>query len=119
MEHASNECPQCGGSVGCVSLVVGIVKICTHHCKVCDKVWRHKALTITFSVPDMVTELERLHKRHVAFKPPHVKMAMNYLQVKIESHAASKMEKEAGVKRRRLDLWERNFMKDAVGDDYE
>lgn len=77
-----------------------------------------KALLVPFDASAFAQEIYRLNKKHPAAKPPHVKVALDYLQIKLDDHATSKLEKEAATKKRRLDLWERNFLREAEEDGY-
>lgn len=112
------ECPRCGHKTGKVAVVVGFVQITTCHCKNCGKGYRVKVLLVPFSIHAFESEIDRLHRKHPGKKPPHVSCALQYLQGKIDAHHASALDKEAGVRRRRADLEEREFLKRALGEDY-
>lgn len=112
------KCPKCGVEVGGMNMVVGFVRIETHRCKTCGKAWRQKVLLVPFCAHAITNEIERLLTKHPGKKPWHVQTALQYLQSKLDDHALSKLEKEAATKKRRLDLWERQFLKGALGDDY-
>lgn len=111
------ECPKCGKSVGGVAVVVGVVKITTFKCQ-CGRVWRTKGILTAFSVSVFTGEIERLHTKYPGVKPPHVKIAVGYLEAKISDHSCSALEEEEAKRKRRNDHWERQFLKDALGEDY-
>lgn len=112
------DCSRCGSKVGGVNLVVGIVKVTTCHCKDCGKVWRIKTLLVAFSVSVFVGELERLHAKYPDHRPVVIKSVMTYLQGKVDAHMATQLDEEAAKRKRRNDMWERQFLKDALGEDY-
>lgn len=111
------DCPNCGKSVGGVSLMVGIVKITTFKCK-CGRLWRLKSLLTAFSVSVFTGEIERILTRYPGAKPPHVKVALAYLEAKVADHQYSALEEEEAKRKRRNDHWEREFLKQALGEDY-
>lgn len=112
------DCPRCGSKVGGVSLIVGFVKVTTCHCKECGKVWRVKVILAAFSVSSFVGEIERLHAKYPGPKPPEIKSVMVLLQGKVDSHAATQLDKEAATRKRRNDMYDRQFLKEALGEDY-
>lgn len=111
------ECPNCGTKVGGVGLVVGFVKITTFKCQ-CGRVWRLKGLLCTFQVAAFAQEIDRLHSKHPGAKPVHVRIAIEYLQAKLDDHQYSALAKEEALRKKKADLWERNFLKEALGDDF-
>lgn len=111
------DCPKCGKSVGGVGLVVGFVKITTYKCG-CGRVWRLKGLLQPFQVAAYAAEIYRLSSKYPGVKPVHVRIAIEYLQVKIDDHHRSALDKEEAFRKKKADLWEKQFMKQALGEDY-
>lgn len=111
------DCPNCGKAVGGVAMLIGVVKLTTFRCR-CGRVWRLKALVASFSVALFSAEVERLEGKYPGFKPPHVKIALGYIQAKLDDHSYSSMDAERARKKKWDDLWEREFLKQALGEDY-
>ena len=112
------ECPYCGASSGALTVVVGIVKIISGTCSACGRHWKKNDLTVPFVIEDVVTEVERLEKRYVSLQHEGAKIALAFLRSKIYTFELSKMDKASSLRKRRNDLWEKKFLKDALGDDY-
>lgn len=110
------DCPNCGKSVGGVAMVVGLVRLTTFRCR-CGRVWRLKALLTAFSVSVFSAEVERLEARYPGAKPPHVKIALGFLQAKLNDHSYSSLDADRARKKRRDDLWEREYLKSLIGED--
>lgn len=108
------KCPKCGAEVGGMNMVVGFVRIETHRCKNCGKAWRQKFLIVPFCIHALSNEIERLHVKHPGKKPHHVQLALDYLQSKVDSHARSALDRDSALRKRRNDLWERRFLRDAL-----
>lgn len=111
------QCPACGGDSGTLALVVGIVKISTHRCKECGRAWKHKELLVQFSASILEKEIRRL-KANGDVSAQATRTAIQFLNVKLESHAASALDEDAARQKRRNDLWERRYLREALGDDY-
>lgn len=99
-------------------MVVGFVEITTVHCKECGKRYRIKTLLVPFAIHAFEEEIDRLHRKHPGKKPSHVACALQYLQGKIDANHASVLDKEASTRKRRADLEERMFLRQAIGEDY-
>lgn len=63
-------------------------------------------------------ELERLHRKHYGEKSTQTKCVLHYLQSKLDDHSASKMERDAATRKRRMDHWERQFLQEALSEVY-
>mgnify|MGYP001209342628 CR=1 FL=1 len=111
------ECASCGKRVGGVSVIVGIVRVTTHKCSCCGKVWRDKELTVPFSVPVLESEVSRL-KATPGTKSPVVRVSIRFLTGKLEHHSLQGLDPEASLRRRRDANWERQFLKSMLGEDY-
>lgn len=109
-------CERCGGTVGGITVKVGPVKMTTVHCPHCGALYRTKKVSIQFSVAAFMEEIEKLNAQYKAPRPTRVRVAIEYLQAKIDSHAASQLSKEDGIRRRRNDLWERKYLRELIGD---
>lgn len=110
------DCPKCGKAVGGIGLVVGFVKITTYKCS-CGRVWRFKGLLQPFQVAAYAGEIDRLSVKYPSAKPTHVRIAIEYLQAKIDDHHRSALDREEALRKKKADLWERQFMKQAIGED--
>lgn len=110
------ECPNCGKSVGGVAVVVGVVKLTTFRCR-CGRVWRLKALIAAFSVAVFSAEVERLESKYPGFKPPHIKIVLGYIQSKLNDHSYSSLDADRARKKRRDDFWEKQYLKELLGED--
>lgn len=111
------QCPVCGGDSGSVALVVGVVKIITFHCKECHKVWRKKELTVQFHASMIEKEIRKL-KETRDITASSTRIAIQFLQVKLDSHAADCLDEDSAKSKRRNDLWERRYLQSMLGDDY-
>lgn len=110
-------CPRCGSTTGGVGVKVGIVKVSTHKCFSCGKLWREKVLLVEFCPNAVEKEISRI-KRVYPAPSPQVKAAVRYLECRLSEHALSNLSKSVAGKKRRADAWERKFLKDAIGEDY-
>lgn len=109
-------CPKCGKGVAALTLLVGIVKIESFRCR-CARAWRRATLTVSFHPNKVGEEIERLRTRFPGQKTAHVKYAINFMEAKLHQHTLSAMSDEERVRKRRLDMWEAKFLKEAIGDD--
>jgi len=90
-------------------MVVGVVKVKTHRCKSCKKGWRTFEMTVDFSVGLAEKEVKRLY----AARTDIGKYAARYLESRISATSVKSLEQK------RLDAWEKKFLKSALGDDYD
>lgn len=108
-----NTCPKCGEEVGALILKVNFVKIESHRCH-CGRAWRQVTMTRQFCVHEASDEIRRLNCKHPGKKPHHIQLALDYLQSKVDSHARSALDRDSALRKRRNDLWERRFLREAL-----
>lgn len=113
----SNICPGCGSKTHTLTFIVGIVKVVQYKCSKCPRISRESELTVPFSIPVMVREVERLRTNFPGQKTGQMLHALHFLEAKIHHHQLSALDSEAALRRRRLDMWERNFLRHALGEE--
>lgn len=107
------DCPNCGRAVGGLAMKVGVVKVTHYCCGKCGRRWRGSELVVEFCVPVIEDALARLKGRPLTKVE---KAARMFLEAKLSNHAASSLEKDLALKKRRLDHWERKFLEEALGE---
>jgi len=110
-------CPRCSSTVGAVSIKVGVVKVGTHRCS-CGKVWRDMSLMGELSHHDAIVELDRLKSRYALDQPSYARYAIAFLQSKISAHDREVLDNDAALRKRRLDCWEKKFLRESLGEGY-
>ena len=108
-----DECPTCGDVTGALIIKVNFVKIATHRCK-CGRVWRNISMTKPFLHHDVADEIRRLNCKHPGKKEHHIQLALDYLQAKLDDHTRSALSRDAALRKRRNDVWEKRFLKEAL-----
>lgn len=102
---------QCGTPLSGVSVIRGVVKISTCKCP-CGRVHRKMELTGPYDLERIRAEISRIKERHPCYCSPHIHSVVNFLTIK-----AAFLEVES-VRGRQSALWEREFLKRTIGDDY-
>jgi hypothetical protein len=108
------KCTKCGEKQAVSTSTVGIVKVQSLYCPTCDTYVFTSSFIRPFSRPDMAFELERLRSRHLYPAAPYVKAAIDYLQDQVDLTFNLVAAACAANKKKKLDLWERQFIKDAT-----
>ena len=104
------QCPTCGGSSGGVLIVIGMVKVCTRHCKTCGRVWRHFVLVEEFHASRAEQEIHRLKEKAKTCKC--TQYAIRFLRSMLEATS------EKTLEQKRNDAWEKRYLKEIIGEDY-
>lgn len=110
-------CP-CGHEAKAVSIVCSIVKIRTFHCKNCGRIIRQFELHGVVSKPSLVEALETLHKANMTRISESRKLAIDYLERMIDRMNAQTANQMKSARQKHLDLWEKKYLKEQLGDDY-
>lgn len=116
-EKINMNCPKCGKEVSGVGILVGSVRVGTFVCSDCGRHWRSLTFTSPLTVHDMVSELEALLKRFPISRPEYVSRAIDFLQLQIDKIKKDKAGPKT-LRERRADLWEKQFLKAALGEDF-
>lgn len=110
------DCPNCGTDVKGLSLVYGVVSVTMHNCPCCSREWHSVKLTKDVGRPELVEVLERTQRKQAQSGSSALKKIVWYLESKID--AMLHEQSDEGQRRRKMDLWERQFIKDSTDEVY-
>lgn len=110
------ECPDCEAEVGGVSISVGIVKVATFACS-CGRHWRVRSLKGSLGLSDVAEGLDDLLRRYPGNRSEVVRQAISYLESKQVSMAQDSHGKPKALREKAADVWERRFLREAIGED--
>lgn len=102
------DCPVCGVNVRGVSLIYGKLKIILHNCPDCHKEWHEITLLHSMGMPELIEMLEHTQKRHSRNHSHICRKIIWFLESKID--AMTYEATEEGQRKRKYDLWERQFI---------
>lgn len=108
------ECPNCKAEVKGFGIHLGLVRVASFSCS-CGRHWKHCTFLQNVGVDDLVYELERLRKRPPLITDGTVASAVQFLEYNIDLHKEVKVARS--VRERRNDIWEKRFLKEAIGED--
>ena len=109
-------CVECLGEAESTSAVIGLVSVRIDTCKVCGHVRSVCRFVTTMDFPLAVSELERVQGKHVGTTSAKVKAVIAYLQSYVDSYAKNSSAISRITRKRREDLWEKEFVKTATSD---
>lgn len=113
-------CPNCQEKAKAVRVVCFDVVVAYYHCG-CGTRWKEFSFkdSVQLTAPYLTNLRERVLARHPGEKSRAIMDLLEHLNGRIEELRASHVVAKSSFRKRRDDLWERQFMKEAMGEDYK
>lgn len=113
-------CPNCKQNAKAVKVVCFDVVVAYYHCE-CGARWKDFSFksSVQLTAPALTNLRERVLARHSGEKSRAIMDLLEHLNGRIEELRATHVVAKSSFRKRRDDLWERRFLKEALGEDYQ
>ena len=112
----STHCPKCTGRYAKSSHTLSIVRVKLRTCTRCQHAESDCTLLVPFDIHEIVSEAEQLRKSSWSLTHTHVKHAITFMQTLADDHVRDFPKHAAVTRQRKLDLYERQFLKQATSE---